>query len=233
MNACATELMTRLGASGGEVANAPSEADAQAAAVAEWVAQAQGGDARAFERLYRAHVGRVYAVCRRMARDEVEAEDLTQEAFVRAWQKLDKFRGDAQFGTWLHRLTVNLVLSHCRGHGKRWKALEMTDDLARYEGGGGTDPRLFAKVASEVSGRFEGEGGVDGSRGSVPVAHPGAKMDLEQAIGTLPEGARQVFVLHDVEGYKHHEIAEMAGIAVGTAKAQLHRARKLLREVLA
>ncbi|MEX2016236.1 MAG: RNA polymerase sigma factor, partial [Candidatus Hydrogenedentales bacterium] len=174
-------------------------------------------------------------------------EDLTQEAFVRAWQKLDKFRGDAAFGTWLHRLTVNLVLSHCRGHGKRWKALEMTDDVAKYEGagfkpagGGGTDPSPLGKAPSVVSGRLAGEGGVDGLRGSVPTAgppcnwamHPGTRMDLEQAIGTLPEGARQVFVLHDVEGYKHHEIAEMAGIAVGTAKAQLHRARKLLREVL-
>lgn len=117
----------------------------------------------------------------------------------------------------------------------------MTDDVAKYEGAGlkpaggrGTDPRPLGKAPSVVSGRLAGEGGVDSLRGSVPTAvHPGAKMDLEQAIGTLPEGARQVFVLHDVEGYRHHEIAEMAGIAVGTAKAQLHRARKLLREVLA
>lgn len=165
------------------------------------VARAQSGDVAAFELLYRSHVGRVYAVCLRMTANPALAEELTQDAFVRAWQKLDSFRGDSAFGTWLHRLAVNVVLGERRSRSRRTARVTTVDDLTAVESSGtGTDP--------------------------------GMRVDLDAAIAQLPEGARTVFVLHDVEGYRHHEVAEMVGVAVGTSKAQLHRARKLLREVL-
>ena len=165
------------------------------------VDRAREGDAEAFEELYRENAGRVYAICLRMTGNASEAEDLAQEAFVRAWQKLGSFRGDSSFSTWLHRLTVNLVLSDRRSQSRRAKYVTIPDDLTRFEK-------------------------------KTPGPAPHVSLDLEQAIATLPEGARKVFVLHDVEGYRHTEIAEMMGIATGTTKAQLHRARKLLREVL-
>lgn len=166
------------------------------------VARAKSGDAAAFEAVYRAHVGRVYALCLRMTGDKTEAEDLTQEAFVRAWRKLGSFRGESALSTWLHRLTVNLVLTNRRSASRRASRMTAADDLTRYE---------------------------------KPERRPqtGPRMDLEEAIAGLPDGARTVFVLHDVEGYQHHEIAEMLGLATGTTKAQLHRARRLLREALA
>lgn len=166
----------------------------------ELARRAQGGDLQAFEALYRANAGRVYALCLRLAGSRPTAEDLTQEVFVRAWRKLGQFRGDAAFGTWLYRLAVNVVMSERRaGPGPGREVL--TDDPAALE----------------------------------PVPPPPAPevgMDLERAIATLPPGARQVFVLHDVEGHRHEEIARLAGIAVGTSRAHLHRARALLREVL-
>lgn len=169
---------------------------------AEWVAQAQAGDADAFEKLYRANVGRVYAVCLRMTADRTLAEDLTQESFVRAWNKLGSFRGASAFSTWLHRLAVNVVLSDLRARRRHTDRITVTDDLTRFE-----------RPARD--------------------ARPHARADLEKAIAGLPEGARNVFILHDVKGYQHNEIAEMLGLAAGTSKAQLHRARRLLREVLA
>lgn len=172
-----------------------------AVARADCVALAKGGDTAAFERLYHENSGRVYAVCLRMTGNTAEAEDLTQEAFVRAWKKLSTFRGDSAFSTWLHRLTVNLVLTNRRSHTRRTSRETSTGDLSQYEG-------------------------------ESKATAPGLRMDIEAAIDTLPERARQVFVLHDVEGYRHDEIAEMMGVATGTTKAQLHRARKLLREVL-
>ncbi len=166
-----------------------------------WVARAQGGDGAAFEQLYRANVGRVYALCRRLCRDEAEAEELTQEAFVRAYERLALFRGDSAFSSWLHRLTVNVVLGKWRGQSRyRQRVLPLED----FEG-------------------FEPE---------LPAAREGAAIDLERAIRQLPKGARTVFVLYDIEGYQHDEIAEATGLAVGTSKAQLHRARRLLREAL-
>lgn len=167
----------------------------------EFVALAKAGDTAAFESLYQNHCGRVYALCLRMTRNETEAEDLAQEAFVRAWQKLTTFRGDSAFSTWLHRLTVNLVLTNRRSHTRRIARVISTDDVTAFEKTG-------------------------------HVERPDIGMDLEQAIATLPEGARKVFVLHDVEGYRHREISAMMGIATGTTKAQLHRARKLLRKAL-
>ena len=172
----------------------------------EVVRSAQAGDAAAFEQLYREHVGRVYAVCLRMTADPGRAEELSQDVFLRAWDKLSTFRGDAKFSTWLHRLTVNVVLADRRSQGKRWARLVTTDDMQPYEGGAG-------------------------ERG--PQTTPaGADVDLERAIASLPDGARTVFVLYEIEGYRHEEIADEMGTAVGTSKAQLHRARKLLREAL-
>jgi RNA polymerase sigma-70 factor (ECF subfamily) len=165
------------------------------------VERAVGGDVDAFEELYRSSVGRVYGLCLRMCGNPALAEELTQEAFVRAWQKLPSFRGDSAFSTWMHRLTVNVVLGHQRSSGRR----HMREASAGEE--------WFAD-------------------GAVTHEHPGTTVDLDRAISTLPDRARTVFVLHDVEGYKHAEIAQATGIAVGTSKAQLSRARRLLRKVL-
>jgi RNA polymerase sigma-70 factor (ECF subfamily) len=165
------------------------------------VGKAQAGDMPAFEELYRLNSSRVYAVCMRMCGNAGYAEEMTQEAFIRAWQRLSSFRGDARFSTWLHRVAVNVVLSDRRSRAKRME--KVTDPLENLE------VRLSARP--DV---------------------PGLSVDLEEAIAKLPEGARDVFVLHDIEGYKHKEIAEMTGIATGTSKAHLHRARRLLREHL-
>ena len=182
------------------VAAPEQPAPAYSSGTADDVALAARGDRQAFERLYRTHADRVFSLCVRMAGDRMLAEELTQDVFVRAWQKLGSFRGESAFGTWLHRLTVNVVLNRRK-----------TDGRARGRDGGADEELEF------VSAR--------------PHA-PGDRMDLEQAIAGLPPGARRIFVLHDVEGYRHEEIAEMLGITSGGSKAQLHRARMLLREAL-
>jgi RNA polymerase sigma-70 factor (ECF subfamily) len=163
---------------------------------------AVNGDRHAFERLYRANVNRVYAVCVRMCGDRTRAEELAQDAFVRAWERLAQFRGDSTFSTWLHRLTVNVVLEARR-----------------------TERRSNARI--------EGEDSLDEPPAIVRREFHAEKLDLAAAIAALPPGARTVFALHDVEGYKHEEIAEMLDITSGGSKAQLHRARRLLREALA
>jgi RNA polymerase sigma-70 factor (ECF subfamily) len=167
----------------------------------ERVRAAQNGDLVAFEELYRDNVGRIHAVCFRLAGDAALAEELTQDVFVRAWQKLPSFRGDSAFSTWLHPLAINVALSERRSRKRRLARVMPTDDLAPFE--------------------RPGKGG-----------GPELGLDLERALDVLPQGARAVFVLHDVEGYKHGEIAELIGVATGTSKAQLHRARRLLREAL-
>jgi RNA polymerase sigma-70 factor (ECF subfamily) len=167
--------------------------------MADLVLRAKSGDREAFQRLYREHAGRVYALCLRLAGDPARAEELTQDTFVLAWRKLGSFRGDAAFSSWLHRIAVNAVFQAGRSEKRR---------RARIVESG---------AALETPGR------------EVP---PGLRIDLERAIAGLPAGARSVFVLHDIEGYKHVEIAELTGLAVGTLKAQLHRARRLLREAL-
>lgn len=160
------------------------------------VSLAASGDAQAFERLYRSHVPRIYSLARRMIGTDA-ADEVTQDVFVRAWQKLHTFRGEAAFGTWLYRLGVNVMLAH--------------------RGAQGTARQRFADIE-------------DGER--LAVQRPAAlehAMDLEAAIERLPPGARRVFVLHDVEGFRHKEIAAQLGITSGTSKAQLHRARMALR----
>jgi RNA polymerase sigma-70 factor, ECF subfamily len=187
-----------------------AEGTAAAAGFADTdAARAAAGDRRAFERLYRENVDRVFSICARMVSDRTLAEELTQDVFVRAWEKLHLFRGESAFTTWLHRLAVNVVLNRRKSDGVR---------RSRFGGGGGTD-------------RDEGPDPIEAMPGRGPDG-PGDRMDLEGAIATLPPGARKVFVLHDVEGYKHEEIAAMLGITAGGSKAQLHRARLLLREAL-
>jgi len=163
------------------------------------VAAAAAGDVRAFEALYQAHVPKIHALVRRMTAGR-EADELTQDVFVRAWQKLGTFRGASTFATWLHRLAVNVVIERFRADAVRRRRL--------YDGDGVLE-RLPARPRS----------------GDLA-------MDFEAAIARLPDGARRVFVLHDVHGYKHHEIATLLEIAPGTSKAQLHRARLMLRRHL-
>lgn len=166
------------------------------------VRQAQDGDETAFRTLYQEHAGRVYALCLRLTGDAAAAQERTQDAFVRAWERLRTFRGDSAFGTWLHRLAVNVVLMERRGRSRRERRVAPASGEAAFEGASAGPPA------------------------------PGERLDLERAIAALPPGAREVFVLFDVEGYSHEEIAGMCGIAVGTSKAQLFRARHLLREML-
>jgi RNA polymerase sigma-70 factor (ECF subfamily) len=172
------------------------------------VSRAQHGDVDAFGELYREHAGRVFALCVRMSGDRINAQELMQDVFVRAWERLGSFRGDASFGSWLHRLAVNVVLTGARTDRRRDARVTLAEDLAAAEAGGGSSGRL---------------GGAD----------PGTAIDIERAIAALPPGARTAFVLHDVEGFNHAEIAELTGLAEGTIRAQLHRARKLLMEALA
>ncbi len=167
----------------------------------ELVARARAGDHDAFGAIYRAHAGRVYALCLRLEGDAGRAEELMQDVFVRAWERLGSFRGDSAFGTWLHRLAVNVVLGDRRSAWRRARRVFTTDDPAALERG-------------------------------VESPGPGLRIDLDHAIAALPPGARAVFVLHDVEGYQHGEIAEFMGVAEGTSKTQLFRARRLLREAL-
>lgn len=169
-----------------------SDADAVDAALAA------SGDAHAFERLYRRHVTRIHTLVRRMLGEDVE--DVTQEVLIRAWQKLSTFRGESAFGTWLHRLAVNVVLNHRSARG-RWRKRFLEDPDAGVE----------------VAG---------------PSRSPGLSLDFEAALARLPAGARQIFVLHDVEGYRHEEIAGMLEINPGTSKSQLHYARMALRRHL-
>ena len=168
------------------------------------VVLADAGDRRAFERLYRQNVTRVFSVCARMVADRTRAEELTQDVFVRAWDKLHLFRGESSFSTWLHRMAVNVVLNARKAEGRMRAKFEDSDE----------DHGLDA-LPTRVNGVGAGE-----------------LLDIEAAIAKLPPGARRVFVLHDVEGYKHHEIAALLGISPGTSKAQLHRARMMLRRHL-
>jgi len=164
-----------------------------------WIRQAQRSDSKAFESLYRLHVDKVYGLCLRMTGNVSEAEDCTQEAFIQAWKQLDKFRGDARFSTWLHRVAVNTVLGRIRKSKREQDRIEAVSD---------TSAATF--VADDT----------------------GELRDLSDAVNRLPAGARHVFVLHAVYGYSHDETGDMLGIAAGTSKAQLHRARRMLSQQL-
>jgi RNA polymerase sigma-70 factor (ECF subfamily) len=166
---------------------------------AVWIKRAQRADAQAFEALYRMHIDKVYGLCLRMTGNVSEAEDCAQDAFIQAWNKLDKFRGDSAFSTWLHRIAVNAVLGRMRKHKRE-------------------QDRIVA--AAEIS------------CSPASIADGSNLRDLSDAVDRLPEGARHVFVLSAVYGYSHQEAGDMLGIAVGTSKAQLHRARRLLSQQL-
>jgi len=170
------------------------------------VERARGGDVDAFELLYHAHSARVYSLCLRLTGDQSQAVELAQDVFIRAWQALRDFRGDASVTTWLHRIAVNAMLTKRRGDRRRSARIALAED----------DDEDASALAS----------------GSIAAHDVGAAIDLERAIALLPPGARRAFVLHDVEGYTHEEIAEMTGLASGTLRAQLHRARQLLMKAL-
>jgi RNA polymerase sigma-70 factor, ECF subfamily len=163
------------------------------------VALAAAGDVSAFERVYQAHLPRVHSLVRRMTGGR-DADEVTQDVFVRVWQKLSSFRGDAAFSTWLHRLAVNVVIERFRQDATRRQRLHDGEEI-------------FETL-------------------SAPLRSGDLSMDFEAALESLPDGAREIFVLHDVEGYKHHEIGTLLDISSGTSKAQLHRARMMLRKYL-
>ena len=146
-------------------------------------------------------MGRVHALCLRLSADPQAATELTQDVFVRAWTALGSFRGEAAFGTWLHRLAINVVRQSQRSESRRRKRVETREDLEEY---------ATAAYSDDA----------------------GDRMDLEKAIATLPPRARNALILHDIHGYRCREVAELTGTAVGTIQAHLHRARKMLREVL-
>jgi RNA polymerase sigma-70 factor (ECF subfamily) len=166
---------------------------------------ASKGDVAAFETLYARHNRRVYSLCLRMTQNEAEAEDLTQEAFIQVFRKIGSFRGESAFTTWLHRLTVNQVLMHFR---KRSVKLERTTEE-------GDTPEQVVQGTENPN--------------SMPVID---RIALDNALKQLPPGYRTVFVLHDIEGHEHEEIAKILGVAVGTSKSQLHKARMKLRGIL-
>ena len=171
----------------------------QIASIDALVERAQHADSAAFEALYRMHVDKIYGLCLRMTGNVAEAEDCVQDAFIQAWTKLDKFRGDSAFGTWLHRVAVNTVLGRMRKSKRENDRIQAVSDVAP------------APASIGDSGNIE---------------------DLEKAMNQLPRGARHVFVLHAVYGYSHDETGDMLGIAAGTSKAQLHRAKRLLVQQL-
>lgn len=169
------------------------------------VERCRAGELTAFEELYRAHAGRLYSVACRMLGNTADAEDLLQEIFLAAHRKLDSFRGDSALGTWLYRLATNQCLDYLRSRAARSNQLTGALD---------DEPGL-----ADPSSRALGERAV-------------TRMDLERAVAQLPEGCRAAFVLHDVEGLEHREVAEVLGIAEGTSKSQVHKARLRLRTLL-
>jgi RNA polymerase sigma-70 factor, ECF subfamily len=177
---------------------------------AEAIRRAQGGDQRMFEHLYRLHSRRVYALCLRITGNITEAEDLTQEVFLLLLRKIHTFRGDSAFSTWLHRLTVNLVLMHLRKKQLPFVSIEAHPD---------TDENTGSLTIDVGAPDLLLEGSID-------------RINLERCIEQLPAGYRTMFVLHDIEGYEHNEIAEILGRSIGASKSQLHKARLRLRELL-
>lgn len=177
---------------------------------AEAIQMAQDGDARAFERLYELHSRRVYGLCLRMVNNATDAEDLTQEAFLQLFRKIQTFRGESGFSTWLHRVTVNVVLMRLR----RKSLVDGSIEEMNERGEESDSPRReFGSRDLRLAGLVD-------------------RLSLQRAIEQLPAGYRAVFELHDVEGYEHHEIAGIFGCSIGNSKSQLHKARLRIRELL-
>lgn len=170
------------------------------------IRQAIAGDMDAFEEIYKRHHRRTYALCLRMTQNATESEDLTQEVFVQLFRKMNSFRGDSAFSTWLHRLTVNQVLMHFRKRNVRFEKTVDTDEGVPEQIIIGTENQNKMKIVDRLA--------------------------LEKAISQLPNGYKTVFVLHDVEGFEHEEIARMLNVSSGTSKSQLHKARLKLRKLL-
>jgi RNA polymerase sigma-70 factor (ECF subfamily) len=175
----------------------------------ETLARAQGGDPHAFALIYAQHKRRIYSLCLRMVNNVAEAEDLTQEAFLQLHRKIATFRGDSAFSTWLHRLAINVVLMHLRRKGLSVVSLDEAMEPTPEEGPG----RSFGAPDLSLAGSID-------------------RMALERAIGGLPAGYRLIFVLHDIEGYEHNEIAAMLDCSIGNSKSQLHKARLKLRDAM-
>jgi RNA polymerase sigma-70 factor (ECF subfamily) len=178
---------------------------------AELIEKAKLGDAQAFQALYEKHKRRVYSLCLRMTSNTAEAEDLTQEAFLQLYRKIATFRGESAFSTWLHRLSVNVVLMHLRRKSLPVVSLEETT-----QGGGGEDDTPKKDFGAE----------------DIALAGSIDRLQLQRAVDDLPPGYRTIFVLHDVEGYEHNEIAQIVGCSIGNSKSQLHKARMKLRDLL-
>jgi len=176
----------------------------------EAILGAQQGDAAAFEVLYRLHNRRVFAICVRMSVDRSEAEDLTQETFLTIFRKIQSFRGESAFSTWVHRVTVNTVLMRLR---KKSVASNSLDEPADWDENASKAPVQLGERDLQLSGTID-------------------RLNLERAIAQLAPGCKMMFLLHDVEGYRHEEIAAIAGCTVGNSKSQLHKARVRLRELL-
>ncbi|MDE2667861.1 MAG: sigma-70 family RNA polymerase sigma factor [Acidobacteriota bacterium] len=175
---------------------------------AQAIAGCVAGDPQAFEVLYNMHKRRVYSLCLRMVRDPAEAEDLSQEAFMQLFRKIGTFRGDSAFSTWMHRLTVNIILMRIRKKGLDQVSLDQDRD-----DGQDLPPKEYGTEDIDLLGVVD-------------------RITLEKAIAALPKGYRTVFVLHDIEGYEHNEIARMMGYSVGNSKSQLFKARLKLRSLL-
>jgi len=176
---------------------------------AELIERAKLGDAQAFQALYDKHKRRVYSLCLRMTANTAEAEDLTQEAFLQLYRKIATFRGESAFSTWLHRLSVNVVLMHLRKKSLPSVSLEETT-----QGGDEDTPKKdFGAEDLALAGSID-------------------RLQLQKAVDDLPPGYRTIFVLHDVEGYEHNEIATIVGCSIGNSKSQLHKARMKLRDLL-
>ncbi len=176
----------------------------------ELIRLAQQGDAAAFERLYQLHNRRVYSLCLRMVGNTAEAEDLTQEAFLQLFRKIATFRGESAFSTWLHRLAVNVVLMKLRKKSGKETSLEQVTDPDEESG---TPRRDFGTLDVRLSGSLD-------------------RVNLQRAVEQLPPGYKAVFVLHDVQGFEHNEIAQIMGCSIGNSKSQLHKARMRLRDLL-
>ena len=176
---------------------------------AEAIERAKQGDGESFAGLYALHKRRVYSLCLRMTGNIAEAEDLTQEAFLQLYRKIATFRGESAFSTWLHRLAVNVVLMRLRKKGLPEVSLEESLEPQQEDG-----PRKDIGARDNMLA-----GSID-------------RLNLERSIESLPPGYRIIFVLHDIEGYEHNEIAEMMGCSIGNSKSQLHKARMKLRDLL-
>jgi len=207
-NAKIVRRISRGAAGKGDLTD-PQQRLASDSAEAELIEKAKLGDAQAFQALYDKHKRRVYSLCLRMTSNTAEAEDLTQEAFLQLYRKIGTFRGESAFSTWLHRLSVNVVLMHLRRKSLPVVSLEETTQPGEDD----TPKKDFGAEDMALAGSID-------------------RLQLQKAVDDLPPGYRTIFVLHDVEGYEHNEIADIVGCSIGNSKSQLHKARMKLRDLL-